>query len=152
MAPATFDLIVIGAGAAGESAAYEARELGLSVAIVDRLETLPVPDGVELWLVESMNPDGQAAGRRTNDNLVDLNRNFPRRWAPLGQPGDWQYAGPSVASEPETQAMVAFITSIQPDLAVWYHQDLNRIAPGRGRAGEVRRRYAEYEAGGSPAP
>ena len=36
MAPTTFDLIVIGAGASGESAAYEARELGLSVAIVDR--------------------------------------------------------------------------------------------------------------------
>jgi pyruvate/2-oxoglutarate dehydrogenase complex dihydrolipoamide dehydrogenase (E3) component len=33
---ATFDLVIIGAGAAGESAAYEARELGLSVAIVDR--------------------------------------------------------------------------------------------------------------------
>jgi dihydrolipoamide dehydrogenase len=32
----TFDLVIIGAGAAGESAAYEARELGLSVAIIDR--------------------------------------------------------------------------------------------------------------------
>ena len=32
----TFDLVIIGAGAAGESAAYEARELGLRVAIVDR--------------------------------------------------------------------------------------------------------------------
>lgn len=33
---ATFDLVIIGAGAAGESAAYEARGLGLRVAIVDR--------------------------------------------------------------------------------------------------------------------
>jgi pyruvate/2-oxoglutarate dehydrogenase complex dihydrolipoamide dehydrogenase (E3) component len=32
----TFDLVIIGAGAGGESAAYEARELGLRVAIVDR--------------------------------------------------------------------------------------------------------------------
>ena len=32
----TFDLVIIGAGAAGESAANEARELGLRVAIVDR--------------------------------------------------------------------------------------------------------------------
>src|SRR5262245_29607509 len=31
-----FDLVIIGAGAGGESAAYEARELGLRVAIVDR--------------------------------------------------------------------------------------------------------------------
>jgi protein MpaA len=66
--------------------------------ILDRLETLPVPDDVDLWLVESMNPDGQSAGRRTNANQVDLNRNFPRRWAPLGQPGDWQYAGTGAAS------------------------------------------------------
>ena len=36
MASGTFDLVIIGAGAAGESAAYEARELGLRVAIVDR--------------------------------------------------------------------------------------------------------------------
>ena len=29
-------------------------------AIIDRLAVDPVPDGVELWLVRSMNPDGQA--------------------------------------------------------------------------------------------
>ncbi len=31
------------------------------VAIIDELRAEPVPDGVELWIVESMNPDGQAA-------------------------------------------------------------------------------------------
>ena len=31
------------------------------VAILERLATAPVPAGVDLWLVESMNPDGQAA-------------------------------------------------------------------------------------------
>ncbi|HSM37760.1 MAG TPA: NAD(P)/FAD-dependent oxidoreductase [Candidatus Limnocylindrales bacterium] len=31
-----FDLVIVGAGAAGESAAYEARELGASVAIIER--------------------------------------------------------------------------------------------------------------------
>jgi protein MpaA len=111
--------------------------------ILDRLKTLPVPDDVDLWLVESMNPDGQSAARRTNANQVDLNRNFPRRWAPLGQPGDWQYAGTGAASEPETAAMVSFITSIEPDLAIWYHQDLFRIAPGQGRGGRLRRQYAQ---------
>ena len=30
------------------------------VAIVDELRANPVPAGVELWIVESMNPDGQA--------------------------------------------------------------------------------------------
>ena len=113
--------------------------------ILDRLGTLPVPDDVDLWLVESMNPDGQSAGRRTNANQVDLNRNFPRRWAPLGQPGDWEYAGTGAASEPETAAMVAFISSIEPDLAIWYHQDLFRIAPAQGRGGQLRRQYARAD-------
>ncbi len=113
------------------------------VAILEDLATAPVPAGVDLWLVESMNPDGQAAERRTNANLVDLNRNFPYNWAPLGQPGEWEYGGSGPASEPETQAMVDLISQLEPDLGIWYHQDLFRIAPGQGRDGELRARYAE---------
>jgi protein MpaA len=112
-------------------------------AVVDQLETMPLPDGVDLWLVPSANPDGQAAGTRTNAHQVDLNRNFPARWAPLGQPGDEEYAGTGPASEPETQALVNLIELIRPDLALWYHQDLFRIAPGRGRQGRVRKQYAD---------
>jgi murein peptide amidase A len=113
------------------------------LAIMDRLHTLPVPGGVDLWLVDSMNPDGVAANVRHNANQVDLNRNFPYNWGPIGVAGDSQYAGPSAASEPETQAMVAFIDEIRPDLVIWYHQDLFRIAPGTGRDGVIRARYAE---------
>ena len=113
------------------------------VAIIDLLEQQDVPAGIDLWLVESMNPDGQAAQDRHNANQVDLNRNFPADWGPIGVPGDGQYAGPSVASEPETQAMVAFVEEIRPDLIIWYHQDLFRINPGRGRDGAIRARYAE---------
>ncbi len=112
-------------------------------AIIDRLATDPVPDGVELWLVRSMNPDGQAIGNRQNAHDVDLNRNFPENWDVLGVPGDWQYGGPSPASEPETQAIVALGDSVRPDLILWYHQDLFRIAPGSGRSGEIRIRYAQ---------
>jgi protein MpaA len=50
------------------------------VAIVEDLRANPVPDGVELWIVESMNPDGQANQVRSNDNGVDLNRNFPYKY------------------------------------------------------------------------
>ena len=113
------------------------------VAILEQLATAPVPPGVDLWLLESINPDGQAAQRRTNANLVDLNRNFPYQWAPLGEPGDSEYGGTGPASEPETQAAVDFISAIQPELAIWYHQDLFRIAPSEGRDGELRARYAE---------
>lgn len=112
------------------------------VAIIEELRRLGAPDDVELWLVESMNPDGQAAQDRHNANDVDLNRNFPYNWGPIGEPGDGQYAGPSPASEPETQAMVDFISSLRPDITIWYHQDLFVIAPAEGREGQVRERYA----------
>jgi murein peptide amidase A len=39
--------------------------------------------------------------------------------------------------------MVNFISEIHPDLVIWYHQDYNRIAPGRGRDGAIRARYSE---------
>lgn len=113
------------------------------VAIIDRLATEPLPDGVELWLVRSMNPDGQARQNRQNANAVDLNRNFPHKWNYLGTEGDWQYGGTGPASEPETQAIVALGDSVQPDLILWYHQDLFRINPSSGRDGDARTRYAQ---------
>ncbi len=112
-------------------------------AIIDRLAVEPVPAGVELWLVRSMNPDGQARSDRQNANAVDLNRNFPENWDVLGEPGFWQYGGSAPASEPETKAMVALGASVQPQIILWYHQDLFRIAPGSGRSGEIRTRYAD---------
>lgn len=112
-------------------------------AIIDALRELPVPEGIELWLVPSMNPDGQAAGTRQNAHGVDLNRNFPTNWGPVGQPGDWQYAGAGPASEPETRAMVSLSEQVRPDLTLWYHQDLFRINPSTGVDGEIRRRYAD---------
>ena len=101
-----------------------------------------MPPGIDLWIVPTMNPDGMAAGDRHNADQVDLNRNFPYRWGPIGEPGDPEYAGPSAASEPETQAIVAFLDEVRPELVIWYHQDLDRIAPGTGRDGRIRARYA----------
>ncbi len=112
-------------------------------AIVDALRQGGAPPDVELWLVPSMNPDGQAAGDRHNANQVDLNRNFPYRWGPIGAPGDGQYAGTGPASEPETQALVNLIAQLRPDITIWYHQDLYVISPGEGREGRIRNRYAE---------
>ena len=105
------------------------------VAILERLATAPVPDGVDLWLVESMNPDGQAAQQRGNANGVDLNRNFPYGWGPIGAPGDGEYAGTGPASEPETQAIVDLVAELGPALVLWYHQDLFRLSPGEGLRG-----------------
>jgi protein MpaA len=112
--------------------------------------TLPVTDessvppaAQETIDVGTMNPDGVAHDVRHNANGVDLNRNFPYNWGPIAEPGNWEYAGPSAASEPETQAMVAFIGELRPDIVVWYHQDAYMIAPADGRDGAVRARYAE---------
>ena len=113
------------------------------IAIVEELRRRPVPDGVELWLVESMNPDGVANQDRHNGNGVDLNRNFPYNWGPIGVPGDSQYAGTGPASEPETQAMINFMQQLQPDITTWYHQDLFVVNPAQGRDGRIRARYAE---------
>jgi protein MpaA len=112
------------------------------LAITDLLQRAVPPAGVELWIVPTMNPDGTALGIRGNANRVDLNRNFPYRWAPMGEPGYWQYAGPSRASEPETKAMVAFLRELKPALGVWYHQDLFMISPGTGLDGRIRAHYA----------
>jgi protein MpaA len=112
------------------------------IAIIDRLAVEALPEGVELWLVRSMNPDGVARVDRQNANLVDLTRNFPGNWGYLGEPGYWQFAGPGPASEPETRAMVALGDSVLPDLVFWYHQDLFRISPSTGRDGDIRARYA----------
>lgn len=111
--------------------------------IAEALLTGPGSDGVQLWVVPTMNPDGLAAGGRLNANGVDLNRNFPERWDTLGQPGDWQHGCPAPASEPEIRAMFGLMSLVQPDLVLWYHQDLFRIHPASGRDGAVRERSAE---------
>jgi protein MpaA len=113
------------------------------VDIVRELTAIDVPAGIELWLIPTGNPDGLAVDRRQNANGVDLNRNFPVNWGPIEEPGHWQYAGPSAASEPETQAIAALGQELRPDLTLWYHQDLFRITPGRGLDGRIRARYAE---------
>ena len=74
-----------------------------------------------------MNPDGYAAHRRTNDNGVDLNRNFPTADWQLSGFGTNQYSGPSPASEPETRAMMNFLSQLQPRFATSLHQSLNGI-------------------------
>ena len=112
------------------------------ILITDVLRSMTPPAGVDLWIIPTVNPDGTIAATRGNSNRVDLNRNFPRDWALQGEPGYWQYSGPSAASEPETKAVVKFVREIRPILGVWYHQDLNMISPASGFEGRVRSRYA----------
>ena len=113
------------------------------LAIIDQLTEMPLPPGIDLWVLPLMNPDGYANDVRGNAHGVDLNRNFPHDWTQIAQPGDWQYSGSGPASEPETKAYIAFTERIRPALTLWYHQDLNRVSPSSGRDGPLRQRYAE---------
>jgi protein MpaA len=74
-----------------------------------------------VWLVPVANPDGSAAGMRCNANGVDLNRNFPWEW----RPGD---GGPAPGSEPETQALMALVERLRPDVVIWVHQPLGYVS------------------------
>ncbi len=90
-------------------------------------------DEREIWCIPVVNPDGYEYNRSIEPNGgglwrknrrnngdgtigVDLNRNYPFEWGydNIGSSpftGDVTYRGPSPASEPETMAMTAFISS-----------------------------------------
>jgi protein MpaA len=97
------------------------------LAVVARLMHAPLPRGVHLWLVPTINPDGLAAGTRQNAHGVDLNRNWPTDWVPNGRPWDGYYSGPRPLSEPENRAMRAFLLRVRPALTIWYHQPLDLV-------------------------
>jgi hypothetical protein len=79
---------------------------------------------VDLWVVPVYNPDGLARNTRKNARGVDLNRNYPYDWAELD--GNYE-SGPKPASEPETKAMMKFLTAIRPDYVLSFHQPLNGV-------------------------
>jgi murein peptide amidase A len=110
------------------------------LAITSALRHARVPEGVQVWLVPEMNPDGTAADTRQNAHGVDLNRNFPYRWQPISDPT--YYSGPHATSEPETRAATRLVSRIRPAVTVWYHQHMDLVDMAGGDRG-VARRYAQ---------
>ena len=103
-------------------------------------EVVYVVDSAQLWFIPVVNPDGYVYNEtgsgwwRKNcrkDSLgelvgVDLNRNFPYEWGydhrgSSPNPGSETYRGPSLASEPETQAIIGFCEEHNFATAVDYH-------------------------------
>jgi hypothetical protein len=83
----------------------------------------PVHD-LNLWVVPVYNPDGFAHHARKNAHGVDPNRNYPYKWAPLN--GNYE-SGPRPASEPETRAMMRFLSRVRPAYVLSFHQPLHAV-------------------------
>ena len=93
------------------------------IAIANALERLS-PRDLDLWIVPDLNPDGVAANTRQNAHGVDLSRNFPWRWRPLG--GVYE-SGPRPLSEREARIAHMLILRLHPHLTVWFHQHLDMV-------------------------
>jgi len=111
------------------------------IAIAKWLATRAHPRTTALWIIPDLNPDGVAARTRQNADGVDLNRNFPYRWRPIGARGDLQYSGDHALSEPESRAARRFILRVRPTITVWFHQPQGLVDLSGGNPA-VERRFA----------
>jgi protein MpaA len=111
------------------------------IAIARRLESESSPREAQIWVIGDLNPDGVAAGTRQNAHRVDLNRNFPWRWRPLGRPGDQQYSGKAPLSEPESRIARSLIHRLRPQVTIWFHQPLG-VTDLSGGNPAIERRFA----------
>jgi protein MpaA len=97
--------------------------------------------GVDLWVVDSVNPDGVADRSRQNARGVDLNRNFPRRWRRSPR-GSAYHSGRRALSEREARIVTRWIERIRPAVTIWYHQPWAAVLTPCSGAAPVQERYA----------
>jgi len=111
------------------------------IAIADALARGRPVAGADLWIVPDLNPDGVAADTRQNADRVDLNRNFPWQWRPLGPPGSTFYAGRRPLSEPESRMVERLVLRVRPQISIWFHQHLDVVDESGGQV-RIERRFA----------
>ena len=107
--------------------------------VARRLIAGPRPRRAAIWVVPTLNPDGVAAGTRGNARGVDLNRNFPFDWRPLG---GLEYSGTGALSEPESRAARRLILELRPNLTIWFHQPFGLVDRSGGDPA-VERRFSQ---------
>jgi murein peptide amidase A len=99
------------------------------IALARHLAVSAPPREQVLWIIPDLNPDGVVAGTRGDANGVDLNRNFPWRWRPLG---GLFFSGARPLSEPESRAARRLILRVRPSLSIWFHQHLAGVDESGG--------------------
>lgn len=106
-------------------------------------------DENRIVMLPLVNIDGNEVGRRTNANLVDLNRNFPWMWcqqpgaSPI--PGHPTYCGTGPASEPETQAMMQVIEDAQAQIVITMHSGIIELLYPWGYTSEPAPDHAMFQ-------
>jgi protein MpaA len=95
---------------------------------VDEIEGNPekIPVNRSIIVISSINPDGFATKSRLNASGIDLNRNFPaNNWKSGVVLPSGQFApsggGVKALSEPESNALASFITTLNPKLVLSFH-------------------------------
>ncbi|MEO0115174.1 MAG: M14 family zinc carboxypeptidase [candidate division WOR-3 bacterium] len=106
----------------------------------------------EIWLIPIFNVDGHIANRRTNNNGVDLNRDYGYMWSGSG-------SSPSPFSQPETKAMRLHSEANNITLEYEYHSAASYVnylwdhhpqdPPDSGLIINISQRYADSTYGSS---
>jgi murein peptide amidase A len=94
-------------------------------------------------IIPCVNPDGLYDARRTNANLVDINRNFPSEsWSPEYEE-DYNDPGMEPGSEIETKLVMKAVNTYKPSRIIQIHQPFNGIFPTENVSAELMTRLSE---------